>query len=241
MPEGSGKGSRERGRERGRFSHLFSGRYKSLIVDDRSPQYLRAVSDYVHLNPARAGLLDSGEPLESWRWSSYPDYLRPAGKRALWLRTDRVFSEHQVRKDTVAGRRLFADVMEKKRLSPDLDDESELALIRRGWRMGSEEFVAWLHETMVGEKEVGERHPKECREADEQKAGRLIAEGLQKAGWLAARLLEERKGHPWKIAMARQLRDNTPMTLRWIAKNLHMGQWTHVSNLLAQTPNNQAN
>ena len=39
------------------FGHLFSGRYKALIVDD-SGGYLRTVCDYVHLNPARARLLD---------------------------------------------------------------------------------------------------------------------------------------------------------------------------------------
>src|SRR5438105_9932740 len=36
--------------------HLFAGRYKSLLVDGRTPDYLRAVCDYVHLNPARARL-----------------------------------------------------------------------------------------------------------------------------------------------------------------------------------------
>ena len=36
------------------FGHLFSGRYKSLIVDGSGNGYLRTVCDYVHLNPARA-------------------------------------------------------------------------------------------------------------------------------------------------------------------------------------------
>src|SRR5664279_921923 len=37
--------------------HLFSGRYKALIVDGSGNGYLKTVCDYVHLNPARAGLL----------------------------------------------------------------------------------------------------------------------------------------------------------------------------------------
>jgi REP element-mobilizing transposase RayT len=36
------------------FGHLFSGRYKALVVDNTSPGYLKRVCDYVHLNPAPA-------------------------------------------------------------------------------------------------------------------------------------------------------------------------------------------
>jgi len=39
------------------FGHLFSGRYKALIVDGSGSGYLKTVCDYVHLNPARAKLL----------------------------------------------------------------------------------------------------------------------------------------------------------------------------------------
>jgi putative transposase len=39
------------------FGHLFSGRYKSLVVDGSGNGYLRTVCDYVHLNPVRADCL----------------------------------------------------------------------------------------------------------------------------------------------------------------------------------------
>ena len=35
------------------FGHLFSGRYKSLIVGGSGSGYLKTVCDYVHLNPVR--------------------------------------------------------------------------------------------------------------------------------------------------------------------------------------------
>ena len=38
------------------FGHLYSGRYKSLIIDGSGKGYLKSVCDYVHLNPAQAGL-----------------------------------------------------------------------------------------------------------------------------------------------------------------------------------------
>src|SRR5207237_7283338 len=56
--------------------HLFAGRYKSLLIDERTSHYLRLVCDYVHLNPARAGLLVERDGLQKYRWSSYPGALR---------------------------------------------------------------------------------------------------------------------------------------------------------------------
>src|SRR5437667_376121 len=73
------------------FGHLFSGRYKSLIVDGSGRGYLRAVCDYVHLNPVRAKLLESGQSLRAYRWSSYPLYV--GARRPKWLRVDRLLGE----------------------------------------------------------------------------------------------------------------------------------------------------
>src|SRR5436305_14692414 len=53
------------------FGHLFSGRYKSLVVDGSQSGYLGTVGNYVHLNPARAKLLKLEQPLRDYRWSSY--------------------------------------------------------------------------------------------------------------------------------------------------------------------------
>jgi REP element-mobilizing transposase RayT len=43
------------------FGHVFSGRYKALIVDGSGTGYLKTVCDYVHLNPVRAKKRHSGE------------------------------------------------------------------------------------------------------------------------------------------------------------------------------------
>lgn len=56
------------------FGHLFSGRYKALLVDGSGNGYLKTACDYVHLNPVRAGLLKPEEPMECYRWSNYPLY-----------------------------------------------------------------------------------------------------------------------------------------------------------------------
>ena len=57
------------------FGHLFSGRYKSLIVDGSGSGYLKSVGDHIHLNLARAKLLVADAPLKSFAWSSWPAYF----------------------------------------------------------------------------------------------------------------------------------------------------------------------
>ena len=49
-----------------------------------------------------------------------------------------------------------------------------------------------------------------------------------------ADLDRRRKGDPGKAAMARRLRQQTTMSLKWIARRLKMGTWTYVSNCLVQ-------
>src|ERR1041384_5837347 len=87
------------------FGHLFSGRYKSLIVDGSGNGYLRTVCDYVHLNPARAKLLSGEQALRDYPWSSWPEYLKSPGKRPAWLRVERLLGEYGIPQDSAAGRR----------------------------------------------------------------------------------------------------------------------------------------
>src|SRR6266849_139382 len=75
------------------FGHLFSGRYKALIVEGSGNGYLKAVCDYVHLNPVRAKLLSASARLADFRWSSYGEYLKPPGQRRRWLAVARLLGE----------------------------------------------------------------------------------------------------------------------------------------------------
>ena len=80
---------------------------------------------------------------------------------------------------------------------------------------------------------VGAQHyGAQRQESGEAKAERLVREELAKLGWQEADLAERRKGDPGKVRIARRLRQETTMTLAWIARRLQMGVWTHVSNLL---------
>ncbi len=62
--------SNARHQERG---HLFKGRYKAIPIETADESYGKVVCDYIHLNPARAGLIDDpGGRLVDYQWSSFP-------------------------------------------------------------------------------------------------------------------------------------------------------------------------
>ena len=208
------------------FGHLFSGRYKALHVEGSGHGYLKAVCDYVHLNPVRAGLVASGQPLESYRWSSYPLYLEGVPQRPRWLRVDRLLGEWGIPRDSPAGREEFAGRMEARRRAEGSGEYEP-----RGWCLGSEEFrqelLAQVSE-MATPKDGGE----EVRQSALAKAQRIAQEELDALGWAAPDLQGRRKSDPQKVRIAARLRRETTMTLEWIADRLCMGAVTHVASLL---------
>ena len=199
--------------------HLFSGRYKSLIVGGSGDGYLQTVCDYVHLNPVRAKLLKDEERLQSYRWSSYPEYLKNKAARVGWLRVDRLLGEMRIGRDDAVGRKRFALAMEERR---GKDAPGEWKSVRRGWFLGGSELREVLLERM--RRGMGSHHGgEERRETDEQTAERVVREELRLRRWTEQELKDRRKTDPGKVKMARRLRKETVMTMHWIARRLQMG------------------
>jgi hypothetical protein len=207
---------------------VFSGRYKALMVDGSGSGYLKTVCDYVHLNPVRAKLLTVEQPLRAFVWSSYPEYLKAPGQRPSWLRVDRLFGEMGLLQDSRAVRRQFELQMEERRAQEAGVDWKNL---RRGWCFGEESFRRQLLAQMDGQ--MGEHHyGVERQESAEEKAERMVREGLKKAHWTEEELRLRRKSDLVKIKLAAHLRQETTMTLKWIAQRLQMGAWTHLNKRL---------
>jgi hypothetical protein len=96
---------------------------------------LKAVCDYVHLNPVRAGLILPEQPLQTYVWSSYPLYLQERTRRPVWLRPDRLPGEWGIPKGSPVGREQFAARMEERRHGEGLSEFEP-----QGWCVGSEAF-----------------------------------------------------------------------------------------------------
>jgi len=212
------------------FGHLFSGRYKALIVDGSGNGYLRTVCDYVHLNPSRAKLLQKEESLRTYRWSSFPEYLKAPTKRPAWLRVERLLGEYGIHRDSAAGRGRLEEALEQRR---GAEDGQAYKAIRRGWFLGDEKLKQELL-AQVSEKAGKSHYGEELRESAEAKAERIVAEELRRLGWKEDELKRQRKGHRRKVQMARRLRAETTMSLKWIAGRLAMGSGSMVTHCLRQ-------
>ena len=172
------------------------------------------------------------QPLETFAWSSYGDSLKPPTQRPRWLRVGRLPGEKGIPKDSEAGRQMFALQVERRRAEEGAADYEP---IRRSWYLGSEQFGQEL--LAAASERVGLNHyGQERQETDEQKAERWVKQELGLLGWSEEKLRACRKGDQRKVAIARRLRQETTMSLKWIAHRLDMGSWTYVSNLLQTAP-----
>lgn len=211
------------------FGHLFSGRYKSPVVDGGGGGHLKTVCDHAHLNPVRAEMIGPAQKLTAYRWSSYRQYLMVPRRRCQWLRVDRLPGEHGVPQDSAPGRKHFAAAMEARRQG---EPAQELKAVRRGWCLGDKAFRQELLGQMQGRR--GAEHYGGGRfEPDGAKALSILEQELKRRGWKPGELKARRKGDKNKAAMAARLRRGTTMTLKWMAQQLGMGGWNNVSNRLA--------
>jgi REP element-mobilizing transposase RayT len=129
------------------FGHLFQGRYKAVIIDGGAPGYFEVVSTYIHLNPARAGLIRCGrEPLRRYRWSSFPEYLRRAGSGPEWLYCERVMAALRLKPGEVKRYEAYLESRVLELADPGTHPEWEAKWkeLRRGWYVGGETFLDQL-------------------------------------------------------------------------------------------------
>jgi putative transposase len=69
-----------------RTGHLFENRYKSILCEE--DRYLLALIRYIHLNPLRAGMVQTLEDLDRYHWSGHSVVM---GKNECpWMDTDYV-------------------------------------------------------------------------------------------------------------------------------------------------------
>src|SRR5207253_1948757 len=79
----------------------------------------------------------------------------------------------------------------------------------------------------------GEWHyGEELQESAESKAEDLIRVELKRKRWKEADLRERRKGDLFKVQIAKRLRAETTVTMKWIAQRLNMGSRGHLTHLL---------
>jgi REP element-mobilizing transposase RayT len=223
-------------RVRQRRGHVFQGRYKSVPVNssDADPYYFRMVADYIHLNPARAGLAGGGRgALAGYRWSSLAGYA--SGKPPEWLELDRVLRAFELARDG-RGRRAYVAWLEARAANAGGEiDAAATAALKRGWYLGEEKFRDRLLAMVDRAKGVKSRATRSrggvLRDHGERDAERLVVEGSAVLGLPADRMELEKikKGDERKAMLAVMIRRHTGASTVWIAKRLAMGSPGSVS------------
>jgi len=183
----------------------------------------------VRLRPSQCGrakLLSAKEKLRAFRWSSYGEYLKAKGQRLPWLRVDRLLGEHGIPKDTAAGREQSRPEWSGGGTPRTVRISKRLSAVVSGSEAFRKELLAQMSQ-QAGAEHYG-RNPRigpgkgrtdNCRRLKTNGLGRIDLE-------------RHRKGAPQKLKIALRLRQQTTMTLAWIAQRLQMGTKTHLSHLL---------
>lgn len=227
------------------WGHLFGGRYKAIPVEDGA--YLTRLIHYIHLNPVRAGLVKKQDGLESYRWSSLSDYLKPKRKRRSWVDVERGLENMELA-DTVAGRREFLKWTEdcvnwrEKDCAGvwEEDGQSLQSTLRRGWYFGEEAFRESLLKLLA-------KSPVKLREGRSQgyvgrqtrdhgisEAERLIEMACEVFGVEEDEWGKMRKGDWRKGVVAGMIRERSLVDNGWLAERLHMGARNAVSRTIKE-------
>jgi REP element-mobilizing transposase RayT len=211
-------------RERG---HLFQGRYQALLIENAAA--LARVVDYIHLNPARAGILPAGQIVD-FQWSSLRrlrEKERPAGLVcADWL-ARHGWEDSRPGVDAYVGylTELARDEAAQKRMG--------LERLSEGWAIGSEAWrraIAKDHAQRALSPGVEAGELKELKDAH---WSQILGEGLARHGKTLETAAEEIGSAPWKLALAARLRrEGAPYA--WITAALHMGKTSSVRAHLSQ-------
>jgi putative transposase len=216
--------------------HLFQGRYKAVPVDGIG--YFGVVSTYIHLNPARAGLIEIGkEPLKRYRWSSYPWYLNRSGQGPSWLCRQRVMEELGLAETDVQGYEAYVEgrVLELGMKAGKAELQAKWKELRRGWYVGGKGFLESLRRRLepavAGRRR--ESHSGPARRAhDEKAAEEMLPEALRRLGMNEVKPLP--KWNREKVALAWWLREHTTVSLQWVSQRLEMGHYSRVSQAVSR-------
>lgn len=217
--------------------HLFQGRYKAIPIEVEEPGYFCAASEYIHLNPARAGLLEAVKPdLVAYRWSSYPAFVG-RGRLPDWLWRERVFASIELPDDAAGSRRRYRGWMEARTLdvvNANLTEEQVATWrkLQRGWYLGSDGFGERLMDGAAGAVSGRKRSwygSAGMRGHDVREAERLLRTGLQRLKMKAGDVSGLKKSDLRKQGLAWMIKSRSVVGDEWIAARLEMGHRSNVS------------
>jgi putative transposase len=228
------------------WGHLFGGRYKAVVVESEGSSghdYLGELFNYVHLNPARAGMVEmgKGKGLLDFGWSSLSrGYAVAPSQRPRWLETATGFEVSGV-SDTVAGRRTMIRRLERRMCEEapsrcgwsEREGQTLNSTLKRGWYWGSENFreklLGQLERQIAKAQNRNYRSSEQNKAHDEAEAKRLLGLGMEALGLRDSDIRNPMRGDLRRVAIAKVLDSRTTVSQTWIAQKLNMKSAANVS------------
>jgi hypothetical protein len=216
------------------------------LIDSEDAAYPRVVSDYIHLNPARAGLVNPEAPrLVDYRWSSLPAIVQGDASQ-WWLNLGVAMQWHRWESHKQVDRLAYGDYMQARAqecwepaaevpLEGKAKKEDQRSVVEkpgRGWALGSAYFAdqmkALAEKATRGKKresysgEGAQRH-------DQQRAQEMLERGMEVLGINEEALVRMKKNDERKQTLAWMVKTHTAVRDEWICSALKMGHRSNVS------------
>ena len=211
--------------------HVFQGRFKSIVVED-APR-MAWLCHYIHLNPARAGIVPVGL-LRKYRYSSLHWLIQGRKGRPGFLKFSGMLESCGGLKDGPVGRRKYLEYLAW--LNEDEPRQKTYLFDRmsKGWAHGSREFKT----TLIEDRKLGAAERALDGDAGLE-AKELIWESALEKCLLALgkgqhEIETDQKSADWKVACCAALRQTVRCPSKWISENLNMGAVAGVSRGLRQ-------
>lgn len=204
-------------RYRDERGHLFQGRFQALIVED--VMHLARLVDYIHLNPLRAGIV-APEQLAVFRWGSLNLWLKGKAFKGMDAKT---WLAHHGLESTTEGWRDYLEHLQE--LAGDEARQKELGFetMSRGWAIGTagwRKALAKEYAHMALNPGLSAAEARALRETVWQQSltGAMKAHGKREQEIAAAA-----KFAPWKVEIAKQVRQKTGAPVSWLCEQLKLG------------------
>jgi putative transposase len=196
--------------------HLCQGRYQAILVETLAG--LAGVVDYIHLNPVRAGIVETAQ-LAGFRWSSLRKFMR--GPRQASLVAEDFLAQRGLQ-DSEAGWASYLGELQALAVDEAEQERRGFKTMSKGWAIGTR---GWRHALIKDNAQRALDPGLERAELWEFREARW-ADVLTKSLRAVGRMIEEAAAEPkradWKLRVMRELRaEGVPY--RWIAEKLHMG------------------
>lgn len=207
----------------------FQGRFKSLVVEDG--ERFMQVCDYIHLNPARAGVVKAGA-LAEYRTGSLWRYLQ--GGYPGWLDGAWLLGAAGGLPESGEGWRSYAARLAAMMDDPVAREQLSAARLSRGWCIGGAAFKSGLRKTMQAQLDTLRMRRFAGLDAGEVREERREAweealKGFSRVAKIDLAALPRPKSAPEKVLLAAAMKRTSSVSNGWLAERLGMGQPASVS------------